>query len=271
MADEFTPDENEEFEFRARAEQEARAGRAKPIETPAEVPSGPVEPSLGEKIVGAAQIPFQAVAEHPAVAAGALGLYKAGTMANKYIEGQRIAANAAQTTANADVMNALGKQYTTLATSLQKAGHDLRQYSANGTKTLPNTPEVQALQEYIKNTQAQMADVSKKIASNPSFASTQVAEQPGMLQRAGQLYNRYAPVIGQRIGQVGEALAPVGRVLEPVAKLGGVGGQALFHSGGLNTNEEEELRKRRALGYVNPNATNAISSGFANQLNALSK
>lgn len=80
------------------------------------------------------------------------------------------------------------------------------------------------------------------------------AEQPGMLSRVGQLAGRYAPVL----------------------KMGGLGAQALFHSGGLNTNEDEELRKRRALTQMqgNPNnqqGMNALNSGFANQLNSLSR
>ena len=84
------------------------------------------------------------------------------------------------------------------------------------------------------------------------------AEQPGGMSRLGQLASRYGPM------------------LEKIGKLGGVGGQALFHSGGLNTNEDEELRKRRALTQMqgNPNnqqGMNALNSGFANQLNSLSR
>ena len=89
MADELTPEEQEEFEFRARAEHEARAGKAPAPEPAPDVTAGAVEPSMGEKIMGAAQIPFQYAIEHPAALAAGAGVYKAGTMANKYLEGQR--------------------------------------------------------------------------------------------------------------------------------------------------------------------------------------
>ena len=93
---------------------------------------------------------------------------------------------------------------------------------------------------------------------NPVTGQLPPAEQPGGMSRLGQLASRYGPM------------------LEKIGKLGGVGGQALFHSGGLNTNEDEELRKRRALTQMqgNPNnqqGMNALNSGFANQLNSLSR
>ena len=287
MADELTPEEQEEFEFRARAEHEARAGKAPAPEPAPDVTAGAVEPSMGEKIMGAAQIPFQYAIEHPAALAAGAGVYKAGTMANKYLEGQRIAAEgankAAQTAANATMAESNAKQFTSLLNNYGKMTHDIRQYEKAG-QAVP-----QALRDaHLRLGQQIEVAQSRLPGYNPNITSTSVpntgaqtlesgvnnmvrsagtAEQPGMLQRASQLYNRYAPALAQRVGQAAEAMAPVGRVLEPIAKLGGVGGQALFHSGGLNTNEDQILAQLRAASLQkNPSA---VTSGFTQELQAL--
>jgi hypothetical protein len=50
--------------------------------------------------------------------------------------------------------------------------------------------------------------------------------------------------------QFAQAAAPVinNPITRGIARLGGVGGQMALHSGGLNTNEEAELARRRAAG-----------------------
>lgn len=72
------------------------------------------EPSLGEKIVGAAQVPIQAIAEHPIAAASALGAYKALNLGNKYLEGKNIdRAIAQQQAATAADAQALARERMT--------------------------------------------------------------------------------------------------------------------------------------------------------------
>ena len=231
MADELTPEEQEEFEFRARAEHEARAGKAAVQQPAPDVMAGAVEPAMGEKILGAAKTAYDVgaplVKEHPVATA----------YAGSYIPGLN------QLPILRDIKN-----------TREAVGNIVKR----GTNLINNMPVANPV-----------GTPTNPIGGAP-VAPTQVAqaaEQPGMLQRASQLYNRYAPALAQRVGQAAEAMAPVGRVLEPIAKLGGVGGQALFHSGGLNTNEDQILAQLRAASLQkNPSA---VTSGFTQELQAL--
>ena len=280
MAEESTqsisPNEDEEFEFRARAEQEARARQSAETQLSSgpsaeqqaaqqaeDAKNKPLTPT--EAVVGGAQTAYNVAQEHPVVAgAAALGAGKllsnvpgvgstASAVGRAVIPGYNLASGAVNA-ANQFVQgygerNAISS-FNTLLNNYTKMQSDARQYVKAG-QAVP-----QELTNAIKNLGSQINAVQSKIPSAAAEA-TQVAgnvaaEQPGVMSRLGQLASRYGPV------------------LEKIGKLGGVGGQALFHSGGLNANEDEELRKRRALGYVNPNGTNAINSGFSNQLNSLS-
>jgi hypothetical protein len=116
---------------------------------------------------------------------------------------------------------------------------------------MPNTAPSQPLTSTARNLNPSQLMEALKTGQLPP------AEQPGMLSRVGQLAGRYAPMLGS------------------IAKYGGVAAAGMT-PGTLNANEDEELRKRRALTQMqgNPNnqqGMNALNSGFANQLNSLSR
>lgn len=117
--------------------------------------------------------------------------------------------------------------------------------------TLAGTPPSQPLAQTARNLNPSQLMEALKTGQLPP------AEQPGMMSRMGQLARSYAPMLGN------------------IAKIGGVAAAGMT-PGTLNANEDEELRKRRALTQMqgNPNnqqGMNALNSGFANQLNSLSR
>ena len=63
------------------------------------------------------------------------------------------------------------------------------------------------------------------------------------LSRMTQMAKQYAPQVAETASDVA---GRVGRVIAPVARIAGsapaLGAQLMLHSGGLNTNEDEELR-----------------------------
>jgi hypothetical protein len=95
----ISPDQQEleEFEFRARAEEEARA-RLQAAQTSEQKTS---EPSTAGKIVGAAQTAWDIAQEHPSALLGAAGLWKANKMANAWQASRMAEAEAARESARA--------------------------------------------------------------------------------------------------------------------------------------------------------------------------
>lgn len=269
------PNEDEEFEFRARAEQEARQHQAESGGTPnissaqqaEDAANKPLTP--GQALVGGAQVAYEIGKEHPLVTgAAALGAGKllgnipgvapaANAVGRAVIPGYNLASGAVNA-ANQFVQgygerNAISS-FNTLLNNYTKMQNDVRQYVKAG-QQVP-----QELNSAMKNLGQQIEAAQSKIpgvgsaASNVAQGAATAAEQPGMISKMGQLAGRYAPMIG---------------------KLGGVGAQALLHSGGLNANEDEELKRRRALSSmqgnpVNQQGMNALNSGFSQQLNTLS-
>jgi hypothetical protein len=83
-------------------------------------------------------------------------------------------------------------------------------------------------------------------------AMTPTPAQPSVMQRGAEIAakmreiaaQRVMPAVGQAGQMAGRGLAAVAN--SPVARVGGMAANALY-SGGLNTNEEEELRRRRAM------------------------
>ncbi|CAB4127609.1 hypothetical protein UFOVP94_15 [uncultured Caudovirales phage] len=120
----------------------------------------------------------------------------------------------------------------------------------------PTTAAPQAAMQTTRTLNPSQLMEAMRSGQLPPQAASPAASAPGPLTRTaqnlGQLASRYGPVMAN------------------IARIGGVAAAGMT-PGTLNANEDEELRKRRALGYVNPNGTNAINSGFANQLNSLSK
>ena len=153
-------------------------------------------------------------------------------------------------------------QFNTLLHNYTGMMRDARQYEKAG----------QPVPEELKNAIGKLGQqIQFQQSKIPTAPAAQALEQPGMLERAAQLYNRYAPQMAGRLGQAAEAMAPVGRVLAPVAnvaaKIGGVGGQALFHSANLNSNEDQILAQLRAASSQ-PNPS-AVNSGFTQELSAM--
>lgn len=64
------------------------------------------------------------------------------------------------------------------------------------------------------------------------------------MQRMTQLAERYMPAAKSAVGAAGRVIEPVARVLGSTPVMGA---QLMTYSPGLNANEEEELRRRRAM------------------------
>jgi len=115
------------------------------------------------------------------------------------------------------------------------------------------------------------------------------AQESSLAQRAGQLYNRYAPAVGETLSNAGRAVmeSPVARVggailNNPLTRFAGssygAGLMALAHSGELNTGEDAAMARihqlqdqQMAQKWTNSPTPNAINSGFTGQLNNLSR
>lgn len=179
------------------------------------------QPSVGEQALGMAQIPFQAVAEHPAVAAGAAAAWKAGSLGNKYLQAQQMIADAeklrAQTAAN----------------------HQAMQYAKMAARGQPVTPG--------------MATPTPNMgapATPPTPPTTPPAPPPVGGQAAAEGSN-FLENMANKFGSLAQRVAPVlnNPVVRGVAKIGGVGGQMATYSPGLNTGEAAELERRRKVPF----------------------
>jgi hypothetical protein len=212
----FTPDETEEFEFRARAEAEQANRRQIEQAQPA------AAPGLGDQIVnnvvapvfGAGAAAAHAIGANPLTAAGAaIGAAKYGAVKNLATEG---------------LNNWRNQNLTNMAESIRKG----ERFGQN----------VDAMKDAFKIQQEQHAArlaAQQAAAARPGIAQQiqQVAAQrvQGLAPAADSIMQRVAPYINN----------PLTR---GIAKIGGVGGQMATYSGGLNTNEEQELARRRGMG-----------------------
>lgn len=81
--------------------------------------------------------------------------------------------------------------------------------------------------------------------AGPALAPQAPPSSANYMARMTELADRYLPAKAvQAAGQVGRAVAPVARVLGSAPAMGA---QMMLHSGGLNTNEEAELARRRQM------------------------
>ena len=214
--EDFTPDENEEFEFRARAEAE-QANRKR-----VEAQQNPPAQSFGDQVVntvvapvfGAGAAAAHAIGANPLTAgAAAIGAAKYGAVKNLATEG---------------LNNWRNQNLTNMAESIRKG----ERFGQN----------VDAMKDAFKIQQEQHAArlaAQQAVANQPSVAQRvqQAAAQriQGLAPAADSIMQRVAPYINN----------PLTR---GIAKIGGVGGQMATYSGGLNTNEEQELARRRGMG-----------------------
>ena len=82
-------------------------------------------------------------------------------------------------------------------------------------------------------------------AQNAARAAQQT--QPSVVQRGMDYARQMQKIAAEKVMQGAQAAAPMARAAAPYAGPAAVGLGALGFSGGLNTGEDEELRRRRAM------------------------
>lgn len=263
--------EDEEFAFRARAEQEARARQqaSQTNETPnTEAGSSQQDLTTGQKIIGGLQTAGQVVGENWApisgVAGSGIGLYKGAQAINAYKE-------ASNTKLYGDMLN-----------NYSKLNHDIRQYEKMG-KVPPQElldararlgPQLEVAQSklpgYNPNVKAPAVAPTATGPVNPATAPGRIeptmgaqtaqgaaqgvrtaapaaAQGEGLMSRFGQLASKYGSAIAESpIGKVGGAILnnPITRF---AASAPVQGAMLALHSGGLNQGEEQQLARIRAV------------------------
>jgi hypothetical protein len=199
--------------------------------------------------MAAVAAPFAAAAnlaaEHPLIAAGgAAGLWKANKISNAYINSAQANAAAQNALANAEMLKAQGLQ---------------NRFNVRQGITTPQQG-AQAFNQMGQQLTSNPSQAVRPVAPAPAapaanaLQGAQAAQQgENWMARAVNMAKQAAPTLQQYGGRAAQALAPVGRALAPVAELAArynpaiVGLQAATYSGGLNTNEAEELRRRRMM------------------------
>lgn len=89
---------------------------------------------------------------------------------------------------------------------------------------------------------------SGPVAPNPTVspsytAPAQQAAKPGLIEQGSRYAKEMQRIAAEKVMQTARAAAPAARAVAPAA----IGLGALTFSGGLNTNEEEELKRRRQM------------------------
>jgi len=174
-----------------------------------------------EEHYGTAELGALAIGSDLANVAGKAIEYGAPAIAtgygiNKYLQSQQAAKQAAQ----------MAQQATKTVAVPQAVA---QQNVVNGMPKTISTPQVEV-----------PIDNTIRFPGSPTNLAQTAETTPGIMQRAAELGQRFAPALRT----VGGYVTPV---LQGVAKLGGVGGQALLHSGELNSNEDEIMKQKIAL------------------------
>ena len=249
------PDEVDDSQVEARAQEELgktvlTAHSANQGVAPGAVPGqGELAPSFAQystiptsagQIKGAAQIPLQIAAEHPAETAAGLGLYKAGQVANAYIGGKQAEAEALRQTAELRAQAAAGHQniqqqkINARMAGTPVAGPIAPQIvGANGmpiqTATAPTvsvapTQAAQTVQQVAQPAEQSLANKVREVAASKIAG---IAQASPMLAKAGSFVGKALPGAGAALGGL-EAYnrAQQGDYLG--AGLAGVGGAASF-------------------------------------------
>lgn len=196
-------------------------------------------PTSAGQFIGAAQVPFQMAADHPAETAAALGLYKASQVANAYVGGKQAEAEALKLAAERQAQTQLGHQAIQQQKINLKAGVPVAApaipsqiLGANG---LPMAvPQVaapiapaQMAQQIAQPAEASLLD---KVRQTAASKITGLAQASPMLATAGKVAGKILPGAGAALGGM-EAYnrAQAGDYLG--AGLAGVGGLASFVPG----------------------------------------
>ena len=223
---------------------DARAKMDYPDRTVAEVaegahPEAPAvappekEQDLATQALGYGKAALDTAIEHPAVPAAAVGLYKANKVANTWMASK-----------NAEIEAA---KYIAAKRAAAQAGHQEVQMAKLAAKgATPVQPQIPGA-----NGAPMEAPTRAMAPAVPQAPVNPPAGGPAAQQGANFIENitkRFAPVAER----VAPALQTAGRVLAPVARVAGSapvqGALLAMHTTGLNTNEDQELARRRAEG-----------------------
>lgn len=215
----ISPTEDEEFEFRARAEQEARARlSAQSITTEQQAAEDDKNKSLSpmQVVGGLADMAMQ----HPGIAGAAVSAPWTVPAAVRLGQGAVNAAGAYTNSRNAQ--------------ALADLAHQARMGGA------PIDP-AQLHQAY--------QNVAGRMGATPAPAMAPPAAPPVGGPAAAQGTN-FLENMATKFGSIAQRVAPVlnNPAVRAVGRLGSVGGQFGLYHGGLNTNEEQELARRRGMG-----------------------
>jgi len=221
-----------------------------PGSTPPPPGQGPQAPSFADystlptsvsQISGAAQIPIQMIAEHPAEAAAGLGLYKAGQVGNAYIQGKNVEAEAARQTANLRAQAAAGnqniqQQKINIKTGAAPVTAPIAPQSILGANGLPINQPAQATQQAAQQATQQAATAEQGLASRVRQAAASkivgLGQAAPMLGTMGKVAGKVLPGAGLALGGVeaynraqggdylGAGLAGVGGVASLVPGVG---------------------------------------------------
>ena len=181
-AGEFNKSVGKVAQPQAAAPAEGAAPGAAPV-APGAVGQG--EPTTGEKVVGGLATAGEIAMEHPGAIAGAGGAYKVYQLANKYVQGQNIAAKSAAEVAASRAETAAANQ----ALQYQKMA-----------ARMPTAPVAPAGPQ-ILNAAGQPMAPSAPIApagAAPVAAPSPVA-QPTMMQRGADMASRMRTAAAQRV------------------------------------------------------------------------
>lgn len=207
-----------------------------------EMPGGAVAPQelgFGEKAVGAAATAANLAMQHPAIPAAAAGLWKANKVANAYIKSKEAEAAASQART--------AQQAETAAAQLEQSRARMAERMARAGGVAQPGGLVDAAGNPISS--APKPTMSAMPGAGAGPAPTMPEAPPSSsnyMSRMTQLAERYLPAAKSAVGAVGRVAAPVARVLGSAPAMGA---QLMLHSGGLNTNEDAELARRRQMGF----------------------
>ena len=225
---------------------------APPLPTAEEQKAG--QPSIAERALGMAMVPVQVAAAHPWETGAALGLYKAGSIGNKYVTAKNIEAEAQAKVAQTQAQTALENaklQRERIAERLSRPGVapaagpqiEIPQSVGSGPRpvAMPQAAQYAQAQRVAQAAQqTQHAQQAAQVAQAAATGGPSAAQGSTFIQR-----------MAQQFGGMAQRVAPIlnNPAVRTAGQLGSVGGQFGLYHGGLNTNEEQELARRRGVGF----------------------
>ena len=185
-------------------------------------------PTSAGQLIGAAQIPIQIAAEHPYETGAAIGLYKAGQVANAYVGGKQAEAQALNNATAVERAKeariasggAYGRGIPNAPAPTAPINPNAGLYAGQGA----NIPPVQAAQQTAQTaTQAAEQGLAQRVRE---AAASKIAGMP-MLATAGRIAGKVLPGAGAALGGM-EAYNRAQQGDYGQAALAGIGGLASF-------------------------------------------